>query len=146
MQNKIKTDIIAAMRAKDTLKLETLRGLSALFQTELLKKAGATSLSDDETITLIRRATKQRRDSIEQFEKGGRADLADKEKSELAILESYLPKLMSPDEIKIFVKSKIAAGMSFDKAKAGQFIGVIMKELKGRADGADVKSVIENLD
>lgn len=134
MQNKIKNDIKEAMRARDALRLDTLRGLSI----------GATSLSDDEVIAVIRRATKQRRDSIEQFEKGGRKDLADKEKSELVILESYLPKLMSRLEIEKFIKGKIAGGMTLDKAKIGQFMGAIMKELKGKADGADVKQEIEN--
>lgn len=155
MHEKIKNDITAAMRAKDTLKLETLRGLSAAFTNELLKKPGATSLpaeasakaglSDDEVIAIIRRATKQRKDSIEQFEKGGRADLADKERAELAILESYLPQMMNRTDIEKFVQGKIASGMAFDKAKIGQFTGAIMKELKGKADGADVKAVIDAL-
>ena len=95
MNEKIKADITAALRAKDTLKLETLRSLSAMFQNELLKNlpagGGAAFLSDQDAIALIRRATKQRKDSIEQFEKGGRTDLAAKEKAELAILESYCP-------------------------------------------------------
>ena len=73
-------------------------------------------------------------------------DLADKEKAELAILESYLPKLMSREDIDKFIKGKIAGGMPFDKKKAGQFMGAMMKELKGKADGADVKSVVESLD
>jgi uncharacterized protein YqeY len=153
--NKIKNDIKDAMRAKDSIRLETLRGLSAVFINELLKKPKDTSLpaealakvglSDDEVIAVIRRAVKQRRDSIEQFEKGERKDLADKEKAELVILESYLPKLMSREEIEKFVRGKIAGGMTFDKAKIGQFMGLIMKELKGKADGADVKVVIEKL-
>jgi uncharacterized protein YqeY len=143
MYEKIKTDIVTAMRAHDTLRLETLRGLTATFTNDLLKKAGATSLSDEEVTAVIRRAVKQRRDSIEQFEKGNRADLAGKEKAELEILESYLPQLMSLAEIEKFVKAKIAGGL--DKSKSGQFIGTIMKELKGKADGADVKTVIEKL-
>ena len=145
MHNKIKNDIKDAMRAKDSIRLETLRGLSAAFINELLKKPKDASLSDDEVVAVIRRAVKQRKDSIEQFEKGGRKDLADKEKAELVILESYLPKLMSREEIEKFVKDKIAGGMTFDKAKIGQFMGAIMKELKGKADGADVKAVIEEL-
>ena len=145
MHNKIKNDIKDAMRAKDSIRLETLRGLSAAFINELLKKPKDASLSDDEVVDVIRRAVKQRKDSIEQFEKGGRKDLADKEKAELVILESYLPKLMSREEIEKFVKDKIAGGMTFDKAKIGQFMGAIMKELKGKADGADVKAVIEEL-
>ena len=145
LYQKIKDDIKDAMRAKDALRLETLRGLSAAFSNELLKKAGATSLPDDEVTAIIRRATKQRKDSIEQFEKGGRQDLADKEKAELAILESYLPQMMSRDDIKKFVQGKISSGMALDKAKIGQFTGTIMKELKGKADGADVKAIIEGL-
>jgi hypothetical protein len=136
MQEKIKNDIKDAMRARDALRLDTLRGLSI----------GATSPSDDEVVAVIRRAVKQRRDSIEQFEKGGRKDLADKEKAELAILESYLPKLMSRQDIEKFIKGKIAVGVVFDKAKIGQFMGAIMKELKGKADGADVKAVIKGLE
>ena len=135
MQEKIKNDIKDAMRARDSIRLDTLRGLST----------GATSLSDDEVVAIIRRATKQRHDSIEQFEKGGRKDLADKEKAELVILESYLPKLMSRLEIEKFIKAKIAGGVVFDKTKTNQFIGLMMKELKGKADGADVKAVIESL-
>ena len=145
MHDKIKSDIKDAMRAHEALRLDTLRGLSVAFNNELAKKAGATSLSDDEVIAIIRRATKQRHDSIEQFEKGGRKDLADKEKAELAILESYLPKLMAREDIEKFVKGKIAGGTTLDKAKIGQFTGMIMKELKGKADGADVKAVVESL-
>ena len=145
MHEKIKADIKEAMRARETLRLDTLRGLSAAFNSEMMKKPGSTSLSDDETVAVIRRAVKQRRDSIEQFERGGRKDLADKEKAELAILESYLPQLMSRDEIKKIVDAKIAGGLTFDKTKAGQFTGMIMKELKGKADGADVKAVIDAL-
>ncbi len=145
MHEKIKNEIKDAMRARDSIRLETLRGLSAAFNSELLKKPGSNSLLDEEVIAVIRRAVKQRKDSIEQFEKGGRADLADKEKAELVILESYLPKLMGREEIKKFVQSKISGGAVLDKAKIGQFTGVIMKDLKGKADGADVKAVIESL-
>jgi uncharacterized protein YqeY len=152
MHEKIKNDIKEAMRARDSIRLDTLRGLLAVFNSELLKKpkSGPTStsdsqtgLSDEDVIVVIRRAVKQHRDSIEQFEKGARMDLADKEKAELAILESYLPQSMSRKEIEKFIKGKIAAGAKFDKAKAGQFMGAIMKELKGKAEGADVKAVIE---
>jgi hypothetical protein len=142
MQEKIKNDIKDAMRARDSIRLDTLRGLSIGATSLPDRQAG---LSDDEVIAVIRRATKQRRDSIEQFEKGGRKDLADKEKSELVILESYLPKLMSRLEIEKFIKAKIAGGAAFDKTKTNQFIGLMMKELKGKADGTDVKAVIESL-
>lgn len=141
----IKDQIKDAMRAKDSIKLEVLRGLQSLFSNELIAKGKSDLLLDDESVlALIRRSVKQRKDSIEQFEKGGRKDLADKEKSELAILETFLPSMMSKDEIRKIAQEKLS-GNTIDKAKLGQFIGSLMKDLKGKADGADVKSVVEEL-
>jgi hypothetical protein len=154
LHEQIKNQIKDAMRAKDALRLETLRGLSALFSNELISKqvkgevpSSVTVLSDEDASALIRRSVKQRKDSIEQFEKGGRTDLADKEKSELVILETFLPKMMSREEIQKIVEAKIAAlgdDKAIDKSKVGQFTGQIMKDLKGKADGSDVKAVIES--
>src|ERR1700679_95614 len=102
LHEKIKNQIKDAMRAKDAIRLETLRGLSALFTNELISKqvkgevpSSVTVLSDEDASALIRRSVKQRKDSIDQFQKGGRTDLAEKEQSELAILETFLPKMMS---------------------------------------------------
>jgi uncharacterized protein YqeY len=152
LHEQIKNQIKDAMRAKEAVRLETLRGLSALFTNELIAKqvkgdvpATVTTLSDEDATALIRRSVKQRKDSIDQFEKGGRPELAEKERAELVILEAFLPKMMSRDEIKKIVDAKIAGGMALDKAKIGQFTGAIMKDLKGKADGADVKAVIEGL-
>ena len=142
----IKQQIVDAMRAKDALKLETLRGLQALFSNQLIaEKSAAPLLGDESVLTIIKKSVKQRKDSIEQFEKGGRADLAEKEKSELAILETYLPAMMSRDEIKKIIDAKIAGGAVLDKTKSGQFIGMLLKELKGKADGADVKAVVDEM-
>lgn len=138
----IKKQIVDAMRAKDSIKLDTLRGLTALFSNELIAKGNPNPYIDDEgALTLIKRSVKQHKDSIEQFEKGGRNDLAEKEKAELKILEVFLPQMMSKEEIRKVVESK----GTIDKAKLGQFIGMIMKELKGKADGADVKEVVEGM-
>jgi len=155
LHEQIKNQIKDAMRAKEIVRLETLRGLSALFTNELIAKqvkgdvpASVTTLSDEDALALIRRSVKQRKDSIDQFEKGGRPELAEKEKAELAILEMYLPKMMSREEIQKIVETKIAANggaVSVEKGKLGQFMGQIMKDLKGKADGADVKAVIESL-
>ena len=146
IHEKIKGQIIEAMRAKDSIKLDTLRGLTALFSNELIaKKSAETFLDDESVLTLIRRSVKQHKDSIEQFEKGNRKDLADKEKAELAILETYLPQMMSKDEIKKIVEEKLKAFGTVDKAKMGMFLGSLMKELKGKADGADVKEVVDKI-
>lgn len=142
----IKKQLIDAMRSKDEIKLNTLRSLIAMFSNELIsKKSSDEFLDDDNSLNLIRRNVKQHKDSIEQFLKGGRNDLVSKEKAELDILEAYLPKSMSLDEISKFINEKISSSGEIDKSKAGQFMGMIMKELKGKADGADVKKVIDEL-
>ena len=132
-----------AMKARDTVRLDVLRGLLSSFTNEAVakKRKPDEELSDEEVLVVIGRAVKQRKDSIEQFEKGGRADLAGVEKSELAILETYLPTQMSRDEIIMYVNSKPMPQMS----GKNQFMGMIMKELKGRADGALVKEIIDTL-
>ena len=141
----IRSQATEAMKARETLRLNVLRGLLSSFTNEAVskKRRPDEELSDEEALSVISRAVKQRKDSIEQFEKGGRADLADAEKAELKILETYLPAQMSREEVFAYVKEKAAGG--FDKEKAGQFMGMIMKELKGKADGALVKEAVDNL-
>ncbi len=142
----IKKQLVEAMRAKDSIKLDVIRGLLSAFTNELISKSSSETFLDDEsTLALIRRSVKQHKDSIEQFEKGGRADLADKEKAELKTLETYLPQMMSRDEIKTLAEKKLQELGNIDKAKVGQFIGSLMKELKGKADGADVKAVVDEM-
>ncbi len=124
-----------------------LRGLQALFSNELIaKKSNDPLLKDEDTLAIIKRAVKQRKDSIEQFEKGGREDLAQKERAELGMLETFLPATMSREDIKKHVQAKLATmGGNLEKTKAGQFVGTMMKELKGKADGADVKAVVDEM-
>ena len=146
IHEQIKKQIVEAMRAHDAITLETLRGLTSLFSYELIaKKSSAPFIDDEGALTLIKRSVKQRKDSIDQFEKGGRKDLVKKEKAELAILEKFLPETMSKADIKKLVEAKIKKDGMPDKAKMGAFMGGIMKELKGKADGADVKEVVEGL-
>ncbi len=146
LHKEIKNQIIDAMRAKDTLTLETLRGLTSLFSYELIaKKSSEPFIGDESALVLIKKAVKQRKDSIDQFEKGGRRDLVKKEKSELAILEKFLPETMSKADIKKHVEAKIKKEGKPDAKKMGAFMGAIMKELKGKADGTDVKEVVEGL-
>jgi uncharacterized protein YqeY len=124
-----------------------VRGLVAAFTNELVAKGRKPQeeLSDEDVLSVIRRAVKQRKDSIEQFTSGGRADLVKSETAELELLEKYLPKMMSRDEIKKVASAKMKAMGITDKAKLGQFVGTLMKELKGKADGGDVKAVAEEL-
>lgn len=143
---KIKEEIIAAMRAKDADKLDVLRALNTAFANDLIARGSADTFIDDENaLTLIRRSVKQHKDSIDQFTKGNRTDLVGKEQAELAVLESFLPQMMSKEEVlKIATAKKAELGMT-DKTKIGQFTGILMKDLKGKADGAVVKEVVESL-
>lgn len=152
--------MVTAMKARDTLRLNVIRGLLASFTNELKSKKkpdeparttdavqSGGELSDEEALSVIGRAVKQRKDSIEQFEKGGRADLANAEKSELVILEAYLPQQMSKDEIEVYVKLKLADPTTPEATRGNknQFVGFVMKELKGKADGTLVKDVIDSI-
>lgn len=147
MLEKIRSELKDAMRAKDEKKVNTLRSVIAGVTNELVSsgKTPQDIPTDENVISVIKRLVKQRRDSIEQFEKGGRDDLASGEKIELAILEAYLPKQMNKDEIlKIAENKKSELGIT-DKTKLGILIGAVMKETKGNADGAVVKSIVESL-
>ena len=96
-------------------------------------------------MTVVRRLVKQRKDSIEQFRKGGREDLAQAEAAEMKILEEYLPVQVGNDEITKIVKTKMAQLSIVDKSKASALISTVMKELKGQADGSSVKKIIDDL-
>ena len=143
----IKKSIPDAMRAKDEVKLRTIRSLVTMMTNEVVAKKRKPDefLTDEEALPVIKRAASQRKDSIEQFEKAGRQDLADPEKLELAILESYLPALLPREEVERIAKAKAAEMGITSKAEAGKFMGALMKELKGQADGNDVKAVVDAL-
>jgi uncharacterized protein YqeY len=144
IHKQIKDDIKDSMIKKDTLRLTVLRGVLAAFMNEMVaKKITAEELSDEDAIAIIRRLVKQRKDSIEQFTKGNRMDLVANEKAEMEMLEKYLPQQMSREEIKKFVDAKVAEAGAIDKTKIGQFMGSIMKDLKGKADGMMVKEIID---
>jgi uncharacterized protein len=147
MQEQIKAGIKAAMIAKDSVRLGVLRGLSAAFTNELVAKGKMPSdmLTDEEVMAVIKRESKRRKDSIDQFTAGGRADLADDEKLELVILEEFLPTMMTRAEIEVIVTAKLQEAGEIDKSKLGQWTGMIIKELGGKADGADVKAVVDAL-
>lgn len=147
IQQDLKTKLKEAMIAKDAIRLTVIRGLMTAITNELVATGNTpqSELPDEEVLTLIRRAVKQRKDAIEQFTAGGRADLAENEQAELAILSAYLPAMMSRDEILAIAQAKKTELGIEDKAKAGVLTGSLMKDLKGKADGGDVKEVVESL-
>ena len=135
------------MKAKDEVRLRTVRSMLTAFTNELVAtgKTPQDELDDAGVLSVIKRLSKQRKESILQFEAAGRQDLADPEKAELAVLESYLPQMMSQEEIEPIAKAKLAEIGATDKSKMGVAIGAVMKELAGQADGGDVKAVVERL-
>ncbi len=147
LQQKIKADSAVAMKARDQLKLDTLRGLSAGFTNELVSKKmkPTDELPDSDALNVIRREVKKRKEAADAFRKGGREESALKEEAERAILETYLPATMSQDDIrKIAAAKKDELGIT-DKKEAGKLMGLIMKELQGRANGEDVKKAVDSL-
>lgn len=146
LQETIQSGIKDAMKAKDSVRLTVLRGLSTAFMNELVatNRTPQSELSDDEAIAVINREAKKRKDSIAQFTNGGRLDLVDIEEAELNILKEFLPIPMAHAEIIPIINAKIAQ-LNADKSKAGMVTGMVMKELKGKADGDDVKKLVDEL-
>lgn len=146
-QQDLKEELKNAMRAKDSVKLAVIRGILTAATNDLVTKGRGPDgvLSEEELLSLIMRAAKQRKDSIEQFVSGGRPELAEGEKLELAILETMLPKQMSEEEVRAAVTAKAAAMNVTDKSGANQLMGALMKDLKGKADGTLVKQVVDGM-
>src|SRR5213595_2927058 len=144
IQERIDSDLKEAMRAKDTTKLAVLRMLKSALKYAAIAKSGAEAeLSDAEGVQVIRKQAKQRQDSIESFEKGGRAELAEKEKEELAVLNTYLPQGMSADELTKVVRETIAQVGATSKAQMGAVMKALQAKVGGRADGKALSSEVQ---
>jgi uncharacterized protein YqeY len=130
------SDLKEAMRAKDTTKLGVLRMLKSALKYAAIAKSGAEAeLNDAEAAQVIRKQARQRHDSIESFEKAGRAELVEKEKQELSILNGYLPQPMSADEISKVVRETIAEAGATSRAQMGAVMKALQAKLAGRVDG-----------
>src|SRR2546426_12670070 len=144
IQKRIDSDLKDAMRARDATKLGVLRMLKSALKYAAIAKSGAEAeLSDAEAIQVIRKQVKQRQDSIESFEKGGRAELAAKEKEELSILQSYLPQGMSADEISKIVRETIAEVSASSKTQMGTVMKAVQAKVAGRADGKTLSAEVQ---
>ena len=143
LQQRVDSDLKEAMRAKDATKLGVLRMLkSALKYAAIAKSDAEAELSDTEAVQVIRKQAKQRQDSIESFEKGGRAELADKEKEELAILNSYLPQGMSSEELAKIVRETIAELGATSKVQMGAVMKALQAKAGGRAGGKTLSAEV----
>ena len=141
----IKTQIPEALKARDAVRLRTLRSLVTAMTNEVVAKKRMPSefLTDEEALAVIKRSSNQRKDSIEQFTKGGRPELALPEQEELTILESYLPTQLSAEDVDAIVVAKITELGATDKTQFGRLMSSVMGEIAGRADGSIVKESID---
>lgn len=144
LSEQIDHDLKEAMKARDAAKLGTLRMLKSAFKYAAIEKSGADAVVDDETaLSVIRKQIKQREDAAVGFEQGGRADQAEKERAEIAVLSVYLPKALSPEELSAIVRDAIAEVGATGKAQMGAVMKIVQAKAAGRADGRSLSSEVQ---
>lgn len=146
LKEQIGEDIKAAMKAKDKLRLQTVRGIKkAILEKEVeLRPKGQESLNKEQEIELLSQQAKQRRDSIEQYQNAGREDLAAQEQAELAIIQTYLPEQVSDEEVAAIIEQLIADTGASTLKDLGKVMGPAMKQLKGKADGKKIQALVKS--
>ena len=144
LKEKINQDLKDAMKSGDKVRLQTIRSIRAVIL-EFEKSGTGKEFDESEEIKLLSTAAKKRKESIEQFRKGGREELAIKEESELKVIMEYLPKQLESDEIESIIRNISEQTGSSTKADFGKLMGASMKELKGKADGNIVKQLVEKV-
>ncbi len=145
LHEQVKGELKISLKAKQAVRLRVVRQLLTAFMNEMVATGRTPQdlLTDEETLAVIKRAAKQRKESITQYEAANRPELAVPEKEELAVLETYLPQLMSIKDITPIVVAKKAELGINDKSKMGLLVGAVMKDLAGQVDGSDVKLAVE---
>lgn len=143
LSEQIRADLTEAMKARDSERTSTLRMIQSALKNEQIDKKG--ELSDEDVLTVLRRAVKQRHDSIEQYEKGNRKDLADKERSELVILEKYLPQQMSDADAERVVQELITSTGATSKKDSGKVMKELMAKYRGVIDGKKAQEILGRL-
>jgi uncharacterized protein YqeY len=144
LQQRVDSDLKDGMRAQDAMKVGVLRMLKSALKYAAIEKSGAEAeLNDAEAVQVIRKQVKQRQDSIESFEKGGRAELVEKEKKELSILNEYLPQAMSADELGKIVRETIVEVGATSKAQMGAVMKAVQAKAAGRADGKTLSQEVQ---
>jgi len=143
LSEKLIEDMKTAMKSKDSVRVGVIRMVRAELQKAEISQKG--ELKPDDELAVLSRQAKQRRESIEAYEQAGRTELADKEKAELSVLESYLPKQMTREEVVAIAQELIATVGASSKSDMGKVMGQLMPKLKGRFPGKDVKPIVEGL-
>ena len=144
LREQLREDLKAAMRAQDATRRGTIRMLEAAIKNAEIEKRGQ-ELAEPDILAILQRQLKQRRDSIEQFERGGRRDLADIERAEIEVIQAYLPEQLSEDDIEAAAKRIIGRTGATGPGDRGKVMGPLMQELRGKADGSAVNSVVSRL-
>lgn len=140
VMERLDQDMKQAMKDRAALKLSVIRMVKAALKNEEINKGRL--LSEDEVLTILTRELKQRRESLHEFEKAGRVELASKTREEIDVLSAYLPAQLSEDEIRDIVREGIAATNATSKKEMGKVMGAIMPKVKGRADGNLVQKIV----
>ena len=144
LEAKINEDLKNSIKSGDKVRMETLRSIRASI-IEFNKSGAGREMNNDDEIKILNSAAKKRKDAIALYEQGNRIDLADKEKQELVIIEEYLPKQLSDDEVKTIIKKIQNEVAATDIKDLGKLMGPVMKELKGKADGAKVQQFVREI-
>jgi len=143
LKEKLKADLVVAMKAKDAERVSTIRLLTSAIKNKEIDSRK--ELDDEGVLAVLSTAVKQRRDSIEQFEKAGRTDLSDKEKAELEIIQAYMPQELGRDEIAAFVKEAVSETGASGAKDMGKVMKALMPKVKGRADGKLVNELVKEI-
>lgn len=143
--DRISADIKAAMLAREKVRLETLRGIKKEFLEAKTAKGGDGSLSDDQAMKILAKMAKQRRETAVIYAEQARQDLADNELAEAAVIEEYLPKALTPDELRAELTAIIAETGASSAKEMGKVMGVASKRLAGRADGRAISEMVKTL-
>ena len=145
LKDRISEDIKTAMKAKEKIRLETVRSIKKVIleKESSLRAQGQDALTESQELDILSQVAKQRRDSIEQYRKAGRDDLADQESQELAIIEEYLPKQLSDEEVVTIIDEVIASTGATSAKDMGKVMGAAMQQLKGRADGQKIQAIVK---
>lgn len=138
---RLERDLKDALKNRKTAELRTLRGLKSALMTKELE-AGRGSLSESDAIAVLQKQARQRKDSIEQFESAGRTDLVEKEKEELAIIETYLPEELSDSELNEIIEEAVVSTGASSTSDMGKVMGAVMPAVRGRADGNRVRELV----
>ena len=133
-----------AMKTKNKVRLSVIRMIRAALQNEAINK-GVKTLSEVDELSVLAREVKQRNDSLEQFKKAGRDDLVKQVEKELEILKAYMPEPLSDEELEDLIKQAIEQTGATDKKDFGKVMGVVMPQVKGKADGARVQKLVQKL-